>query len=264
MLQSGEEEALSWTLIFGVLCSAALLSHQTAEDTLSSARAALRKQDWNGAEPIVLGVLKKTPDNPEALSLLGRVRVGQHRPADAVPVLQRALELAPGSLEALVELATAFQDLGRPNEARALIEKASKTASAEPDLLYRLGEASFRQGLYPEAIRALEQARSLDSANPRYAFLLATSRFAHGDSAGTIRLLEEVAGDRPEDPYAQFSLGYYLHKVGRYGEAVKRFQRALALAPELIDAKFYLARITESEGDAARAQAAYRDRRRRS
>src|SRR5688572_16241803 len=85
--------SVSWTLIFGVLCSAALLPHQTAEDTLSSARAALGKQDWNGAEPIVLGVLKKTPNHPEALSLLGRVRVGQRRPADAVPVLQRALEL---------------------------------------------------------------------------------------------------------------------------------------------------------------------------
>ena len=153
---------MSWTLIFGVLCSAPLLSHQTAEDTLSSARAALRKQDWNGAEPIVLGVLKKTPDNPEALSLLGRVRVGQHRPADAVPVLQRALELVPGSLEALVELATAFQDLGRLNEARALIERASKTSGAEPDLLYRLGEAAFARDSTPKPFaRSSRRARSI-------------------------------------------------------------------------------------------------------
>src|SRR5262249_26974273 len=101
--------SVSWTFVFGVLCSAALFLPQAGEDTLTSARAALRKQDWNGAEPIVLRVLKKIPNDPEALRLLGRVRVGQHRPADAVPLLERALDLEPGSVEALVWLATAFQ-----------------------------------------------------------------------------------------------------------------------------------------------------------
>ena len=65
--------------------------------------------------------------------------------------------------------------------------------------------------------------------------------------------------EEPPNGQTHFSLGSYLFKAGRFEEAAKHLRRSLDLFPNSANSRFYLAKISESEGDLGRAEEIYRE-----
>jgi len=164
--------AILWlVLLIGPPSNAVYL---TARDSLEEARAAIKQEHWNGAANILEAILKKEPNHAGALSLLGRVRLAQHRPAEAIVILAKALEHDPSSPEALLSLSLANEEVGNADEALSYFHQATKAGTSDPELLLRLAETGYGRGLYGDAIHALQKARALDPANEQYTLFLAT------------------------------------------------------------------------------------------
>ena len=86
---------------------------------LQQARERLNQGDVAGAAYVCDEVLRRAPRNPEALWLLGTIRLMTNEPAQAAPLLERAVTAMPGHGPALENLGLARLLLGAISEAAA-------------------------------------------------------------------------------------------------------------------------------------------------
>ena len=88
--------------------------------------------------------LELTPDFPEALVSLGKLRLEEKRNEEAIELLQRAVKLTPRSEAAHYNLMIAYRNAGNMAEARrekSELDKLQQTPEGEfTDFLKKLGE----------------------------------------------------------------------------------------------------------------------------
>ena len=226
-------------------------------DRLGEARTALARGDLSQARSILETLLKQEPDNAGALVLLGRTLVESGRPSEAVGPLESALQRTPDSVEALLWMWRAKRKTGSPEESDAYFFRALKGEAADP-VLYELAEEAYGRGFYQEAIQALRRIREPDRLDRPRTSLLAACLHAKGEIQGALDILREAVV-RDSNGQTHFSLGYYLFKAGRFEEADKHLRQSLDLAPDSANPRFYLAKISEGEGDLRRAEELYRE-----
>jgi uncharacterized protein HemY len=68
-----------------------------------------------------------------------------------------------------------------------------------------------------------------------------------------VTVLREAATLRPDDPRLLVTLGRALAEQGQPRDAAATLERAVALAPGLVEARFWLARAYLAAGEAPRA-----------
>ncbi|MBW8866443.1 MAG: tetratricopeptide repeat protein, partial [Acidobacteria bacterium] len=121
-----------------------------------------------------------------------------------------------------------------------------------------LGLLAIDAGRLADAAKSFERAAAIDSNNASYWANLGNARRAGGDRAGA-----EQAYRRALDVDARYAdaangLGVLLVEAQRPGEAVPWFERALASAPDLVEARLNLGIALQQSGDLSRAGDAYR------
>ena len=226
-------------------------------DRLNDARTALARGDLSRARSILEALLKQEPENTGALVLLGRALVESGRHGEAAAPLENAVQQVPNSGEALFWLWRARQKTGPREESDSYFLRALKGEATDP-VLYELAEEAYGRGLYREAIQALHRIRDPDRLEQPHATLLAACLHARGDVQGALDVLQEAV-EEDSNGQTHFSLGYYLFKAGRFAGADKHLRRSLDLAPDSASSRFYLAKISETEGHLKRAEELYRE-----
>lgn len=117
-------------------------------------------------------IVRRQPENPEALALLGRFLAFDGRHLEAIAMLERSLRIN--------EDARVFSDLGQ-----ALVD---------------LNEGSVT----PEAERAFAASLELDPSLPEPAFFLGSAAYDAGDRGEALRLWAGIVSRLPEDdPFRQ-------------------------------------------------------------
>jgi Tfp pilus assembly protein PilF len=81
------------------------------------------------AEKEFQGALRLDPNHFPANLLLGRLLVGQQRPAEALPYLRKAVKLRPDSIDAHGFLSNAYRELGQDTNARREFSEAERIKS---------------------------------------------------------------------------------------------------------------------------------------
>ena len=228
-----------------------------SSNRLDKARTSLARGDLSQARSILESLLKREPENAGALILLGRTLVESNRHGEAVGLLEDALQRTPDSGEALLWMWRAKQKIGPREESDPYFLKALK-GEATDSVLYELAEEAYGRGLYQEAIQSLRRIQDPDRLDQPHTPLLAACLHARGDVQGALDLLRETVG-KDSNSQTHFSLGYHLFKAGRFDEAATHLRRSLDLAPDSANSRFYLAKISESEGDPGRAEGLYRE-----
>ena len=147
--------------------------------------------------------------------------------ARAEETLVRALELAPEDPEAGSLLGWALMGQGRLDEARLVCERVLTRVPGFALARVNLGYIALRRGAHDEAVE-----------------LLADS--VHDE------------GDRKAALYATFYLGLVSLRRGAFAEAVAYFRRAIALAPNLLEAYYETGRALWLAGDRQGAREAWR------
>ncbi|MGH7812547.1 MAG: tetratricopeptide repeat protein [Candidatus Binataceae bacterium] len=89
-------------------------------------------RDYAGVERAMREYLKRNPDDPEALVILGRALTEEHRNAEAIAVLEHAATAAPPDSSWHYVIAYGLHQLGRDAEARKEGEIALKIAPNDP------------------------------------------------------------------------------------------------------------------------------------
>ena len=145
----------------------------------------------------------------------------------AEETLVRALELAPDDPEAGALLGWALMGQGRMHDARLACERVLARVPGFALARVNLGYIALRRGAHDEAVGLLTEP-SLDE------------------------------GDRKAALYATFYLGLVALRRGAYDEAVSYFRRALAHAPNLLEAYFEIGRALWLAGDRNGAFGAWR------
>ena len=162
------------------------------------ANALLQQKRIPETSAAVSELLATSPEDPETLLLLGRLRYVENRCAEAEAAFRRHLVVQPNSLNGLIQL----------------------------------GLALLCQQKWTNAAEILEQAIALkaDFAQAHHNLGLARSRA--GDSAGAIRAYRDALRCNPGDVNAHIALAEELANVGELPEAKEHVRRAAEINPE--------------------------------
>jgi serine/threonine protein kinase/tetratricopeptide (TPR) repeat protein len=172
-------------------------------------------------------IIDLTTDSLEAYSyfLRGRDQVENLMASEAKGLLEKAISLDPNFAVAYLYLARAEFILVEFNGRDRALRRAKELSA----------RASDKERLYIEA----EYARGIE-----------------GDGARANRLLLELTDKYAQEKYAFYEIGRHSYRAGRYADAVREFEKAVALDPTFGPAFNLLGYAHGRAGDFVRAEAA--------
>jgi tetratricopeptide (TPR) repeat protein len=165
---------------------------------------------------------------PQAHYALGTVYAAIGRTSESIAELKRALSLAPNSDEGLRRLGVAYRNAGQQDQAAAAYEKASQVNPYYWNNYNLLGGAYFRLGENAKALAAYRRVVELDPTNAKGWGNMASAHYRLGNWNECIPEFEKAA---QLDPAYNANLGVAYFFLGRYPEAVKAFETAVADSP---------------------------------
>ncbi|MCB1056595.1 MAG: tetratricopeptide repeat protein [Acidobacteria bacterium] len=234
-----------------------------AHQSLGSALAA--QGDWLAAKTELEAALELDPENPVVHSNLGQTLSALGETQAAIQHLERAVELDPRRSEARLELASIYDRQGERTKALAQVEAVLETDPSDTAARGRQQQLLVALGRGSEVVSAARQAASAAPKSFGARFDLAAALAVAGDGEGAARALAEafdLATDASERAQARFAQGQLAQGRGQPGEAERRYQEVLELAPDQDDARFLLAGLLGRRGryaDAARQFAVVRE-----
>lgn len=199
-------------------------SHTTTQ-LLQQAVALHQRGDLSQAETLYAEVLRREPDNFDALHLMGVLARQGGAAEAAADLIARAIAVDPDKAIAHCNLGAALQDAGRHADALASYERALALQPVYPMALANRGNALRKLGRLDEALASYDAALVYQ---PAYA---------------------EALGNR----------GIALHRLGRRAEALDSFGRSLTLNPNLAESYCGAAVTLQSMGRHDDAAEAYRN-----
>jgi tetratricopeptide (TPR) repeat protein len=230
---------------------------RAALEDLRAAHAHHQAGDLDRAEAGYRRVLKREPEHPGALNLLGLIAAARGALDDAERLLGRAIRALPTMATAYMDLGTVLGRLGRPAEAeekyREAIRRDPELAAAYVNLAMLLNE----RGAHAEAAAECRTAVKLSSGLMEAHLVLAGSLRALGDIPAAEQAYRMAIALRPDRAETLSDLATMLGEARRFGEAMERHRRALALRPESAVLHRARASTLERMGDLAGAELAY-------
>ena len=230
---------------------------RAALEDLRAAHAHHQTGDLDRAEAGYRRVLKREPEHPGALHLLGLIAAARGALDDAERLLGRAIRALPTMATAYMDLGTVLGRLARPAEAeekyREAVRRDPELAAAHVNLAMLLNE----RGAHAEAAACCRTAVKLSSGLMEAHLVLAGSLRAMGDVPAAEQAYRMAIALRPERAETLSDLATMLGEARRFGEAMERHRRALALRPESAVLHRGRASTLERMGDLAGAELAY-------
>ncbi len=202
-----------------------------ANALLEQAMQQLRSRQWSAATSTLRQVIKRVPDHPTALQLLGVAAFENGRGEEAVRLMQRAITVAPDYVEAHYNLANVFLFQGRLREAENGLRRVLGLDPGHFGAHLNLSGTLSRMGRLAEALDSCRAAVDLDPRNPmahaNYANLLNETGRAH-DAIDHYR--KALALD-PASAEAANNLGLLYRERGQFETAAQAIEQAIKADP---------------------------------
>ncbi len=231
---------------------------KTPEQHLTAAKAMLAKNDGKSAAIELKSALQGDPNMAEARFLLGTTLLAQGDPISARIELEKARELGFPADQLVPPLARVLFIYG---EYEKVLSEFSRTQldvpAAQADLMTTLADSALLLKRKEYAERFIQSALSLDAKQPRTLLVAANVAGYSGDYETALQRVAQVLADEPDNARAWLAKAEFLRfGLGRDGESVAAYEKALALDPKSVGANVGLAtfRLTKGELDAARKQ----------
>jgi predicted O-linked N-acetylglucosamine transferase (SPINDLY family) len=183
------------------------------------------------AERIYRQILAQSPDEPDAIQLLGLVAHETGRHAEAVPLLERAVALKPDVADYRNSLGVAYWGAEDYLSAAGAYGAATKLNPRHMKAWYNLGMTLRFLGKTAAAIDALEQAIDLDpgAADAHLNLGIALKDVGRLDEA--IEAYHTALRLNPGDAVAHYNLGFARSIQGNLDQAIAHYRQAIALRP---------------------------------
>jgi tetratricopeptide (TPR) repeat protein len=202
--------------------------------------------------------LEKSPNDPDAIELRGRIHAARGEAAEAVDRYREAIKLfqeyvkrRPNNPSAHYRLARAHLRLGELSQAQLELEEVRRLAPGSAPARLLLAELNLRSG---EADSIIEDIGELVKEQPSaqaYKFLgIAYTR--KGDLPAALDAFQNAVGLVPGDSEARYNLGVTL-RDSNPTDAKRQFEAALAISPGYIEPLTQLASMAMGEQKPAEA-----------
>jgi len=163
------------------------------------------------------------------------------RLADAEAAFREAVRLTPTILQHYAALAETLLEEKKYSEAEAYALKAAKMDSKNSGVREMLAALYQKQGHRKKAIGSLAAAIRLDPTKASYRQEMAELLLHYRQFRKGLPACEEWLALAPRSAAAHYALGFAHYNLQHYAEARAAFERALALDPDLRQARLYLA-----------------------
>jgi len=175
--------------------------HRNAEIQMAANLDTLERADE--AEKHLQALIKRRPDDIEAIMALGNVLRGHKKFAECADVYSKGVDLIPN-----------------PEKANWVI-------------FYFRGICYERSKQWPKSEADLKKALELYPDQPHVLNYLGYSWIDQGVNLDDgMAMIRKAVQQRPDDGYIVDSLGWAYYRIGNYDEAVKQLERAIELKPE--------------------------------
>ncbi len=252
--------AFSRTILVAGLAAALLgaCGSKTPEQHLTAAKAMLAQNDGKSAAVELKSALQGDPSMAEARFLLGTTLLAQGDPISARIELEKARELGFPADQLVPPLARVLFIYGEYEKVLSEFSRTQLDApAAQADLMTTLADCALLLKRKEYAERFIQSALSLDAKQPRTLLVAANVAGYSGDYETALQRVAQVLADEPNNARAWLAKAEFLRfGLGRDGESVAAYEKALALDPKSVGANVGLAtfRLTKGELDAARKQ----------
>ncbi len=190
--------------------------------------------------------LERRPDHADTLFQLGRLAQGEGRLAEALELFTRAAEQPDCRPAVHRHLGEALAAMGKPAEAEESFKRAVKINPDDAAALSSLAELYLARGANTEiALSLARRARELEPAAARHLRVLSQALLALERLDEAEALLGEATAAHPDDPFLALQQARLAEARGRPAAARDAYRRALALEPNLAEARQGLAALEE-------------------
>jgi len=184
-----------------------------------------------------------------------------NRLAEAEKLLRDHLSASPDDAEALKMLGDTLGRLERHGESETVLARALALAPQFDAARFSHATALFRQHKPAEAIAELRRLLADKPNDPSYRNLLASALSLTGDLEEVERLYAALVAEFPSQPQLWLNYAHALRTIGRGAEAAAAYRRCIALAPQFSAAydglaNLKLAKFTDAEIAAMTAELA--------
>jgi putative PEP-CTERM system TPR-repeat lipoprotein len=173
---------------------------------------------------------------------------------EALRAAEQADLASPENLDVLAAVGRAQLANERPDMALATFNRMGRVAGFDADALHRVAVLQLGIDDGPGAIYTLTKALQGDASHLPSRALLVAAQLRHSKRGEALAGAEALVADHPELPGAHRLLGDARNALGRHGEAIESYGKAMALAPGTINLlRLYDARVRAGDFDGARA-----------
>lgn len=160
----------------------------------------LQQQRLSDAESAVATLLARSPDDPEGLLLLGRIRLRQRRCPEAEALFLRHLAVRPESPNGHFQRGMACYCQSHWEDAARAFQKAVDLKPDFGEAHFNLGLAHARRGDRAAALASLREALRCNPGDASIHGALAEETWRSGDAPGALRHLEQAQALAPDAP----------------------------------------------------------------
>ena len=196
------------------------------------AAAALESHNLARAEALIgqLGAIR--PGHPLVLYLLGVLRIGQGRSAEAIPLLEAAHRKKPDNASVLLHMGNALQELKRFEEAVTMYDAALRLRPHFADALSNRGNALGALKRQEAALASFDAALALEPGHADAWYNRGTLLQTMSRPEDAIASFDRALTFRPDHAETHGNKGSTLSDLGQYAPAMICIERALALQPD--------------------------------
>ena len=190
------------------------------------------------AEKAFQDALALSPDNPDALHLLGLSRHLAGNSSDAIPPIREAIALHPENPFFRNSLGQAHQALEQFEKALDCFSKATAFKPDFPEALFSMAVCQQKLGQRQDAAKSYRQAIALKPGFPQALCNLGNVLKELGQLEDAIASYNQFIASAPDMVQAEtyVSLGDALKDLGRAEEAIESYQTAIGKNPDLAGA----------------------------
>ena len=236
--------------------------------------------------------LALTQLSPDALSDQARELASSGKVVEAEGLWRQAVEMAPTHFASLFNLGYLSVQLGQEAEAAEWLRRAAKVNPKDFNTHYLLGSVFVRQDKTEDALRAWREALALQPGNAKLMqvmcveygkgryfeeaarlaelalraapedqslyFLAMQARQDAGQHAEAFQLALRALEKFPASARANFEVGFHLHKLGRWDEAMPYFEKAVAADPNYEEPYYFRGDVLLRRDHSAQAESEFR------
>jgi tetratricopeptide (TPR) repeat protein len=171
-----------------------------------------------------------TPNHERAWTLYGRHLLQEGQLDEAIAALETAARIDPRYIDAYLALADAYDRKGRPIDAEHALQRAIALNPGHWRSLRALARFQYEHARYPDAIQTYQKVAKLLPNNAGALNDVGAAQLMSGalqDAATSFTRALQL----DEDPDTLSNLGIVYYHLGRFEEAARHNERAVALLP---------------------------------